>query len=122
MDTFIAQRKAGVSYPKENQVFWVRRISGFIIMVLLIFHLTAFGYDADGTYRLHWFTAGKLVTQILLAATVAVHVISNVKPMLLSFGIKGHKSWAKDIVTILTVLLLFMLTAFVVYYLRWNVF
>ena len=120
-DTLIAQRKAGVAYFKENKLFWVRRLSGFAVMLLLFFHFTAFGYYIGDAYRLRWFTFGKLTTQILLVIALAVHVISNIRPVIISFGIKSLKQWIGDILIVLSALLLFMATAFVVYFLRWNV-
>ena len=93
-DTITAQKSAGVSYFRENKLFWSRRISGFAVMVLLAFHLTAFGYyTEENAYRLQWFTMGKLTAQILLLMAVAVHVISNIKPLFLSFGIRNRKGW-----------------------------
>ena len=119
-DTLRVRKKTGVSYFKENQLFWARRISGFVIFALLFFHLTAFGTGSGGAYRLQWFNTAKLTTQLLLVAAIALHVITNVKPMLISFGIRALKPRAGDILVILSVLLLFFAAAFIVYYLRWN--
>jgi len=119
-DTLRVRKKTGVGYFRENTLFWARRISGFAVMVLLVFHLTAFG-DRSGTqYRLQWFDTAKLVTQLLLTGTLALHILSNVKPMLISFGVRSLKERAGDILFILSVLLLFMAAAFIVYYIRWN--
>lgn len=120
VDTLRAQKQAGASYFKENKLFWARRISGFAVMVLLFFHFTAFGKYVEGNYRLEFFNTGRLVTQILLVITLAVHIISNVRPMMISFGIRSLKEWIGDILFVLSVLLLFAAAAFVVYYLRWN--
>lgn len=120
-DTLRVQKKTGAAYFKENKLFWARRVSGFTVMALMAFHLTAFGYTQDGAYRLQWFTMGKLAVQILLVLAIAVHVISNVKPVLISFGISSLKQLAADIILCFSILLLFMAVAFFVYYLRWNV-
>lgn len=123
LETVKAQRQTGVFYWRENKLFWSRRISGLAIMFLLFCHLTAFGYYTEtGAYRLYWFTAGRLAVQILLLLAVGVHIITNVKPLLIAFGVKGLHSWLIDILVIISILLLFMAAAFVVYYLRWNVF
>ena len=119
-DTLSAQRKTGVSYFKENRLFWARRISGFAIMILLFFHLTAFGQTVDGVERLQWFDTAKLVTNILLVLSIALHVITNAKPMLISFGIKSLKKYAGDILFVLAILMVFIAAAFIVYYIRWN--
>ena len=91
-----------------------------MIMLLLAFHLTAFGYQTTGGYRLYWFDDFKLATQLLLVAAIALHVITNVKPMLISFGVRSLKERTGDILFVLSVLLLFFASAFIAYYLRWN--
>ena len=120
MDTLKVQKSTGAGYFRHNLLFWARRISGFLIMLLIAFHVTAFTDRSSDAIRLVKFDQAKLITQILLVASVALHVITNVKPMLITFGIKGLKAWAADLLFILSVILLFMAAAFIVYYLRWN--
>ncbi len=121
-DTLRAWKKSGVSYFRHNALFWARRLSGYAVMVFLIFHAFAFSYTSSGAYRLYAFDGFRLTTQILLVVTIAVHVITNVKPMLITFGIKNLRAIAGDILLVLSILLLFMAAAFIFYYLRWNVF
>lgn len=121
IDSLRAWRKTGVGYFRENRLFWARRISGFAVLVFLFFHATAFGTSSNGVYRLQWFTQAKLALQLLLVASLAVHIITNIRPLMISLGVKGGKKWLGDILVILSVLLLFMAAAFVIYYLRWNV-
>ena len=121
-DTLQAQRKAGAAYWKENRLFWARRLSGLAVLVLLVFHLFAFSYTTpEGYTRLAWFSAGKLASQLLLAAAVAVHVLANLRPLLISFGVKRLGAWAGELLFALSLLLLLMAAAFVIYYLRWNI-
>ncbi len=120
LDTLRAQKKAGKAYFRENLLFWARRVSGFAVMALLFFHFTAFGYYVGEAYRLRWFDTGRLVTQILLVITLAVHIISNVRPMMIALGIKTLRQWTGDILFVISVLLLFAAAGFIVYYLRWN--
>lgn len=119
-DTLRVWKRTGVHYFRENALFWARRLSGFAIMVLLGFHMTAFGTGSGGAYRLRWFDGAKLFTQLLLAGAIAVHVISNVKPMLISLGVRALRPRAGELLVILSVLLLFMAAALIVYYIRWN--
>ena len=122
VDSILIWRKTGVGYFRENRMFWLRRISGFAVLVFLLLHLLAFHGTGDGGgYRLPWFTAGKLIAQLLLILSIGVHGISNLRPSMLSLGAVGLKRWAVDILLVLAVLLLFMGAAFLVYYLRWNV-
>lgn len=121
VQTLYAQKKAGVRYFMRNKLFWIRRISGFIIAVLLVFHITAFmAKPAGDAYRLATFNTFKLITQILLVLSIAVHVISNIKPALMAFGIKSLKPYATDILIVVSVLLLVFIAAFIVYFIRWN--
>lgn len=119
IQTLTAQKKSGASYPKENRLFWARRISGFIISILIFFHIFAFSGVSAEHYRLPNFDAFKLITQLLLVLSVGFHIVTNVKPMLISFGIKKLKPRVNDIVFWASVLLLFMAIAFIIYYLRW---
>ena len=121
VDSLRAIRKSGVSYPGENKLFWARRISGAGVMVLLGFHFGAFTQRLDGALRLAHFDGSKLAVSLLLVVMIAFHVIINVKPMLISFGIRGLKEKVFDILFVLSILLLFMAVGFVIYYLRWNV-
>lgn len=113
-------KKTKVPYLRQNLLFWTRRISGLVIMVLIFFHMSAFSYYDGDVYRLKWFTAFRLAVQLLLVLSLAVHVISNVKPMLIAFGIRSLKERAVDILFVLSLILLFMAAAFIVYYIRWN--
>ena len=118
IQTLSAQKKAGVSYRKENRIFWARRISGYVIMILIFFHITAFTLSSTGTLpEFHLF---RLLTQLLLVIAIAFHVLSNVKPMLIALGIKKLKPKAGDLLFWISLLWLVMAVGFVIYYLRWN--
>lgn len=123
-DTLHALKMAGKSYFRENHLFWARRISGLAVLLFVIFHIMIFLGQGSGTsYRLSYFGTLQLVSQILLVASVAVHVLCNIRPLFIAFG-AGRKggSYLKDILLILAIILLFTGAALIIYYLRWNVF
>lgn len=120
IDALRIMKKTGTVYARENFLFWARRISGFVLLVLLSLHMTSFSARNAGSYRLQWFDTGKLILHILLAADLALHILSNIKPMMITFGIRGLRKRAADILFVLSVVLLFMTAAFVIYYIRWN--
>ena len=113
--------KTGAPYFKENQLFWARRISGLLIMALMFFHSRAFADPTSAVYRLKPFDTAKLITQILFVLSLALHIISNVRPMLISLGIKKLRPHEGDILFVLTTILLFFTAAFIIYFLRWQV-
>ena len=121
-DTLKAIKKSGTSYFKENKLFWVRRISGFAVMLFVICHIIIFLGRNDGAYRLNLFKGVQLTSQLLLVLSIAVHVITNIKPLMIAIGAKSYKVFLTDVILVLSVLLVFMGIAFVIYYLRWNVF
>ena len=57
---------------------------------------------------------------IPLAAAVAVHVLTNIKPLMLGLGMRRFREILGDILLILSVLLLLAGAAMIVYYLRWS--
>ena len=114
-----AQKKAGAAYFRQNILFWARRISGLAVMVMLCFHLTAFERAGGAAYRLQNFNLFRLISQLLFVLSLAVHVLSNVRPLLISFGIRSLKERSPEILLTLAGILLFFAAAFIVYYLRW---
>lgn len=107
-------------YFKENTLFWARRISGIAIMILLAFHVTAFMSTSSDSFALSFFDGFRLAANILLVVSIAVHVITNVKPVLISFGIRSLRPRAGDILFFLSILLVLFIVGFIVYYIRWN--
>ena len=121
IDTVKAIRKSGISYGRENRIFWARRISGFAVMLFVFCHIAIFMGSSGDVYRLTVFEGVQLATQILLVISLAVHVLTNIKPLLISFGIKGFRIYVKDVLFIIAIMMLFCGIAMVIYYLRWNV-
>lgn len=119
-DTVIAVKRSGAHYFKENKMFWIRRISGLAVMLFIVAHLEIFGKDGGDPVRLALFEGPQLVTQLLLVVSLIVHILTNIRPLMLSLGAKSYKELALDIVLILSMILLFAGAGFAVYYFRWQ--
>jgi hypothetical protein len=119
--TIRISKKTGVSYLKENFLFWIRRISGFVLMLLVSLHLSVFVQTGDGIFRLSCFGISELVGQVLMLSALAVHLLCNIKPISIALGLYGEIGYIRDILLILSAVLGFCALAFVIYYLRWNV-
>ena len=113
-------RRSGTVYMRGNRLFWARRISGLAIMIFLIFHLALFAASSSGVYRLKVFDGAQLIFGLLLAVSVAVHVLTNIKPVAISVGASGVKVYIKDILFVLALVMVFCAAAFIVYFIRWN--
>ena len=112
--------KTKAPYFRQNRLFWARRISGMLVLALVFFHTTAFGYTSGGVFRLIPFDVFRLITQIFFLLSVAVHIITNVKPALITFGVKKLRPKAGDILFFVSVAMLFMAAGFIIYYIRWQ--
>ena len=110
------------SYFRENKLFWTRRITGFVLIIPLLMHLLIFSGTGDEAYRLVFFHSGRLISQILLIAALALHILTNIRPALIGLGIKAGRLLSADICFVLSVVLLLCCCAFCVYYLRWMTF
>ena len=115
-----ACKRAGVSYFKENLMFWTGRISGLAIIIFMLIHIFIFiGDFSDGTYRLNYFGIAELITQLCLVLSIAIHVFTQVRSSMIALGKKSYKKYMADILIIFSVLLVFFGIAFFIYYLRW---
>ncbi|MCR4676947.1 MAG: hypothetical protein K5634_06970 [Sphaerochaetaceae bacterium] len=118
--TLYALKKSGASYFKNNGLFWARRISGFAIIIPMVMHFTIFsGVIENGAYRLVEFTTGRMISQILLVASLAVHIVSNIRPALISMGFKGAGKLSVNVLVISSAILLLSSVGFLFYYLVW---
>ncbi len=112
--------KTKAPYFRQNRLFGARRISGVLILALVFFHMTAFGYTSGGVFRLVPFDVFRLITQVLFILSIAVHIITNVKPVLITFGVKKLRPKAGGILFFISAALLFMAAGFIIYYIRWQ--
>lgn len=122
VDTVKAIKKSGASYFRENKLFWIRRISGFAVMFFIAAHIMIFmGHESGGSFRLNLFDLPQLIMSILLVLSVLLHIVTNIRPLMIAFGARGAKDFIADMAVILSVLLLASGIAFVVYFMRWLV-
>ena len=120
IDSIIIGRKSGKFYFRENAVFWTRRITGIAMILLVICHVLLFTSNGE-VFRLNDFNEVQLIFSIFLVFTLLVHILANIRPLLISFGISGFRLYVKDILLILAIISLFGAFAFVIYYLRWHI-
>lgn len=120
-ETIHACVRAGVFYRRENRLFWIRRISGFALMLLITLHLIVFVQTGNGIFRLHDFGSAELTGQMLMLVSLAIHLLCSIKPAAIALGLHGGSGYGRDAVLIMAVVMAFCALAFVVYYLRWNI-
>lgn len=122
-DTLKSIKTSKASYPKQNRLFWIRRISGAAVVLFMAAHIMVFmGGSSSGAFRLTLFDGVRLAEGILLSLSLGVHIITNIRPLMLGLGVKGFREISLDILLVVSVILLISAAAFVVYYIRWKVF
>lgn len=90
-------------------------------MLLILTHIVIFlGNTESGVYRLNLFGTVQMISQILLELAIAVHVLTNIKPLMIALGVRGFREFFTDILLVISVLLCFCGIAFLIYYLRWQ--
>lgn len=120
-DTLRLQKKSGAVYFRGNELFYARRLSGGALMILIIWHVLVFRTSQAAPVRLHAFEVPQLIGSILMMAALFVHILSNIRPLIIGFGVSGGRTILKDVLCILAAALFVAAAAFIVYYLRWNV-
>lgn len=121
-DTITASRKAGVHYLKENRIFWLRRISGFALLLFIGVHVIIFRADVSGgSARLHLFDEAALASQILMIVSLLVHLLTNIGPLRIAFGLSDKANVRTDILIVTAIGLFLAGAAFVIYFIRWLV-
>ena len=115
----INAEKVGINtkarYNKENEQFWLRRVSGLAIMVLAIMHAYLEAKNENGVPNVARMPKIFEFTLPLLILSVGIHVFQNTRPLLISLGIKKINLFEKIIkilVIMLTCLAMFSIVTF----------
>ncbi|MBR1748083.1 MAG: hypothetical protein IJ735_07790 [Clostridia bacterium] len=104
--------RSGTHYFRDNMLFWARRISALGVLVMIVFHVCT---------AIEIGSLPRLITRILLGVSIALHVILNVKPLLLSFGVRALRPVYANVAFFSSAILLAAIAGFIFYYVRWYV-
>lgn len=108
-------------YFKQNWKFWLMRISGFLMIIFIAYHIYFFSNINSQLVRLKFFGEIQLTVSILLVLAIFVHIGIGIRSLFISIGLERLRKFIKDSKWIFFVVLTISAIAFVIYYLRWNV-
>ncbi len=113
--------QSGQWYFKENASFWIKRITGLLILILVFFHISAYTTIVDGHFFLKEFTFIKLISQLSLVLSIFIHVLVSIKSMLIAKGEMDFKERRIDWMFIVSIFLIFVVGSILYYYIQWQV-
>ena len=108
----VAGFKTKARYNKENRQFWLRRVSGMAILVLAIAHVVLMQKGSDGVPKISRMPKVFNLLLPLLLLSVGVHISQNIRPLLISMGVKNREKKEKIIKLLI---ILFTIIAIVSY-------
>ena len=118
--SFKTAKKTGQLFFKENAAFWIKRISGIAILLLLTLHITAYTTSVNGKFFLQEFTMGRLAAQVLLILSIFIHLMVSIRSMLIAKGTIKFKERTVDWMLVLSIMMIFFTIAVVAYYIQWQ--
>lgn len=107
-------------YPGLNAGFWIKRITGAAILILMAFHIHMYSATVNGQVILKEFTLLRMISQLLFVLAIFIHVFVSIRPMLIKQGILKYRERTGDAYLVLSVFLLVFVMAIVAYYIRWK--
>ena len=81
--------KTKARYNSENRQFWLRRVSGVAILIFAVMHVYLMQKNEKGIPRLAKMPKVFNLALPLLIISVSIHVIQNIKPLLISMGVRN---------------------------------
>ena len=120
VDAVMNSCSGSFKYLKANASFWAVRISGIALLLLLCFHVGAFGTQRSGQFVLFEFTLLRLITHLLMVAALGVHILSALRPMLTAAGLGKGLRISPSLMMFLSVMTLFFAVSVITYYVMWN--
>ncbi len=112
--------RTGRWYWKENARFWIIRLSGVCIFILLGFHISAYTTTVNGVFFLQEFTFLRMLSQLLFLAAILIHLLAAARPWLINRGILKFRERTWDCIIVLTILTAFFTFSIIMYYIYWN--
>ena len=112
--------KSGKWYFRQNSAFWIKRLSGIAILLLLVFHINVFITSSNGVYFLKEFTLSGLISQLLFVLAIIIHLYVSIEGMLIARGVLTYKERKKDWMLVLCIFMLMIIASLIMYYMQWQ--
>ena len=107
--------KTKARYNKENRQFWLRRASGMAIVILAFIHAYSMVKNEKGIPNITRMPKALRFSTPLLILSVGIHLLGNIRPLLISLGIRKLDRYEKIIKVLVILITLFAMVANIIY-------
>lgn len=112
--------RSGKWYMAQNKEFWIKRVSGLAIALLLTVHASAYITSVNGSFFLREFTFLRWISQLLFLLSIFIHLGISVKSTLIAQGTLKLKARTFDGMLVLSVLTFILAAGVTAYYIQWQ--
>lgn len=112
--------RTGRWYLKENASFWLIRLSGFVILLSVWFHITAYTTTVNGVFFLREFTTLRFFSQIIFISAILIHLLCATKPWMIKRGLLKYEERTADYILVYSIFSVLFLFALISYFIYWN--
>lgn len=112
--------RTGRWYLKENASFWLIRLSGFVILLSVWFHITAYTTTVNGVFFLCEFTTLRFFSQIIFISAILIHLLCTTKPWMIKRGLLKYEERTADYILVYSIFSVLFLFALISYFIYWN--
>lgn len=105
---------------KRKCVFWLIRLSGFVILLSVWFHITAYTTTVNGVFFLREFTTLRFFSQIIFISAILIHLLCATKPWMIKRGLLKHEERTADYILVYSIFSVLFLFALISYFIYWN--
>ena len=112
--------RIGRWYLKENASFWLIRLSGFVILLSVWFHITAYTTTVNGVFFLREFTTLRFFSQIIFISAILIHLLCATKPWMIKRGLLKYEERTADYILVYSIFSVLFLFALISYFIYWN--
>ena len=111
--------KSGDKYEIQNKMFIIRRVSGVLMMVFVIAHLVFYFGPQVENFKDTAMSVPQLVLLILLLISLIVHIVTNIRPLMVSLGVTSPTGVRVVLGLLIACALIAMAMAGVAFFLKW---
>ena len=80
------------TYNKENREYWMRRWTGILVLIFFVDHVVMMIKSRQGSAKLASLKIPGKISFILFMASIASHLAINIRPLLISLGVRNRKA------------------------------